>query len=187
MLKVSILFSLALLAGCAPGLGTELRVNAIPELSSIQTVQNMTMSRVALQRFNDSRQKPVIGEVDGRELAAGGDVADSVRRALELRLKAHGAQVVLFNAPSISGDVREWFVKVNPGFPSSKVEAKALIKLRVFSQRDKALYEGSYKGEMSEESPVFSEGHIEQVLGGAMSQALNEALSDPELLRSLGG
>ena len=184
------LFSLLLVAftACAPNLGSRLNVEQIPD-GPLEEADLHLSSRLRIQllNFTDARKSEVVGEINGRQLTAAGDVALSVRQALERYLRASGALVrpALGQANSVEGEITEWLVKVQPAFPVSEAEGSASIKLRVRNQEDKVVYVGNYSANSVVKHPALDEAQVEKVLGEAMGYALVEALKDPDFVQKI--
>ena len=171
------------LLGCAPGLKT-VSVSKIPAIESDQA--NLGSVRVAVRPFQDFRADQSIGIYKGTKLQADGDIGRQIQLALEDGLKAKGARLSLFNVPSISGQVTDWYVQVTDEFPSPEVQARAALKLEVFDVNQHRIYSGSYSGTAALKHPLVSQTKVEDTLGLAMKQAILEALTDPDLVAKLG-
>lgn len=171
-------------AGCAPGLGTELSVERIPEAQEIAPGSDY-LFKVRVEKLRDQRKNRAAAEVGGRELEPLGDPGMSVKSALEQRLKSQGGRVSLFEGPILGGEIRDWRVRVIPAFPLSRADARADVTLELYDGAGRVVYRGNYSGTFQAENPVFSSRDIEDVLGGAMAEALNQALDDDGLMSKL--
>lgn len=173
-------------AACSPGLGTSIRVTGLPELSSkVSPNPQYQGVKVNLYEFVDKRSRGSIGDINGRPLAPAGSVPASVQQAFEKALRGSGADVVLFDAPSISGEIRSWKVSVEPSFPSSSAEAEASLYIEVYSPDRTLIYRANYSGNTSVSHPMMSEERIEDALAAAMNHAIQEALSDDLLVQKI--
>jgi len=187
MIKTTILTIVTLFAvACAPGLGSDLRVDRIKEkpVGGLSAHSGSDL-RVHVGSIVDGRASSAIGEIDGRNLKAAGNISISVKRAIERHLAESGVRVSEFNAPVLKGEVRVWHVSVKPGFPSTKLNSNATLELSVFNQNDERIYGGLYSGSAVNTKPFFSEAEIEDHLGEAMGLAIREALGDENFIASL--
>ena len=182
---IVILVLAGLSAACAPGLGGKLQVRDLSDESHSRASLEISAMRVSVQPFGDGRQDSAIGSYDGQDLEPDGNIGAVVQSALESKLRARGATIALFDTPHIEGQVKEWFVNVRPGFPTSEVQANVALELQLFDPQGKLLYRSNYAGEAAEKNPIFSQSRIEQVLWLALNEALNEVVADRELLGKL--
>ena len=170
--------------GCAPGLGKEIPVTRFPPLSAlVRGVE--ARGPVLVKPFTDSRQTQAVVQIDGRGVAAKGDVANAVRGAVESYLRSAGYSPGAVGAPVVSGDVQVWSALVHPGFPSSRVDATATLSLAVLSPDGTEHYRGSYRGEFSVENPLLNEDKIADALGQAMGVAIQTAIQDTRFTSAL--
>ncbi len=169
---------------CAPGLERDISVRQIvsPESSVITEVNDL---KISVGEIQDLRQDPSIGMIGDTKLMPREKPAQSVQIALEQKLKARGFSLKHFNAPVLVGDLYDWRVNVSQNFPLAEVQASAKVKLRLAAPNSSSFYEATYEGESSGKSPIFSQGKIEEMLGAAMSVALDEALRDDKLLAKI--
>lgn len=186
VIKTFFLLTIATLGACAPSLKTHLNVGAIPRIEIEKgRTPAVTVPRLRIESFGDSRSANFIAEIDGRKLAPEGDIGESVRYALQRYFTERGSELALFNAPILQGVVREWHVTIKPAFPSTKIEALASVDISVATDRGQILYRATYSGETIATEPLPSQRVVEKMLGTAMSQALKEAVHDENLLSAL--
>ena len=189
MLKKSLLILiLSALVACAPGLGRTLKVDYIEPTSEEEASANkgsLAEIRVRVGTITDARSQLPIGEIGGRKLNAEGDIALSVTRALQDGLRNMGASLSLYSGATISGEVVNWYVKVDPHFPLSVIDATATVKLHIAKADGSAGYTAQYTGGVQQKHPFASESRIEKALGDAMVVAFKEALNDESLVMEL--
>jgi hypothetical protein len=141
--------------------------------------------RVRVGNFLDSRPSTTFAVIDGREVASDGNLGTVVQEGFERYLHEAGAAIVLFNAPSIEGEITEWSVDVTPKFPASEAHAKARIKIELRGTGAKLLYRATYSGEASSVHPFLSESGVRDLLASAMGSAIEEAVHDQDLVNQL--
>lgn len=191
VLRVPLVRSLLLLAmtaigGCAPSLKTHLDVSSIPRIEiEAARAPSVTVPRLRIESFGDSRSRNFIAEIDGRKLAPQGDIGESVRYALQRHFTERGSELALFNVPILQGVVREWHVTIKPSFPSTKIKAMASVDISAATEKGEILYRATYSGETVATEPLPSQRVVEKMLGAAMSHALKEAVHDENLLSAL--
>jgi len=186
--KITILTLSFLTFACAPGLGSDLRVDRIKE-KSVEQLSAFRGSdiQVHVGSIVDARSDQSVGKIDGRTLNPSGNVSVSVKRAIERHLTESGVRVSQFNAPTLKGEIRAWQVNVQPGFPSTKLESNATLELTVYDQNEGRVYGGIYSGNALNTKPFFSEAEIEDHLGEAMGLAIREALGDEQMILAIRG
>lgn len=171
---------------CAPGLGRSLKVNRIPEAAGENLAKQYEVPlKVQVERFEDQRRSPVIAEIDGREIVPDGDVGVEVQQAIERQLQTSGVRLAIAKSPILRGGVTSWRADIKPGFPSSTVQANATIRVELLDEDNNKLYSAVYSGNALEEHPMLSEYKIESALGGAMANAIREALRDERLVQQI--
>ena len=182
MVRIAALVTIASLAACAPSLDERMRVEVIPEASVDTSRPWRSPAKIRIERFNDARADSAIAEVNGRKVQPDGDVGGTIQQAFDRALRAKGATVTLFDAPlTISGDVTSWRLQVQPGFPTTKLEATAVLKVYLTESSGQIVYRGSYTGASSFEHPYPQKTQIESVLGQAMAEAIDAAVKDSGL------
>jgi hypothetical protein len=133
----------------------------------------------------DARKEDTLAVIDGRKVASDGSLGAVVQEGLERYLKTAGANVVLFNAPIVEGEIVEWRSSVKPGFPLSEATAIARIKVTLRGGESQVLYRASYTGEASSKHPMLTEQSVRQLLAEAMGSALEEVVSDDGFVTQL--
>lgn len=180
MFKTLILCVFCILAGCAPGLGSSLNINAAErvdfEKSSVFLPEDRV--KVGVLRFTDARNMEAIASIDGRLIKPDGDPALAAQRIFEIGLKNAGAELGLFNVPTVRGTIREWKVIVHPGFPASTLEAEALVAIELLDLDGNPAYRADYSGSFQQQNPFLDEENVQRALGNAMRFAVEEAVKD---------
>ena len=170
---------LAVTTGCAPQLGVRLPVPSISDPVESEPVESRGEPiRVRVGNFIDARKDDTLAVIDGRELAPDGSVSGAVQEGLEHYLRKAGANVVLFNAPSVEGEIAAWRVMIAPSFPTTEATAVAKIKIEVRGEGARVLYRATYSGEATSKHPFPSEESVRKLLGDAMGSALEEVIND---------
>lgn len=183
VLMWSVVFALF---GCAPSLGAKLRVDRFP-VASTSTIVLQPRSRVQIRvgEVTDMRADPSVATIDGRSIPPDGEVGLAVREAISNEVVAAGGSLSQFDGSRVDAEILTWHVGVQPGFPSTKVNAKATVRLNLFDAHGGKLYAGIYRGATDVEHPLFSQERVEQALAQAMQYALSEAFSDEAVRRAL--
>ena len=184
-LKYLFLFAAANLLACAPNLGKSIIVTSIPLVTIEHKVPLSNTARARVGEFTDARTDLTAAEIDGRKLPADGDVGSAVVLGFEQALRDSGVQLVLFDAPSVSGQIKEWKVNVNPKFPASDITATAELEVSVKDISGNNLYAATYTGEMAASDMFANETKVKKILGLAMSQAIQQAVEDSVLVERL--
>ncbi len=187
VLRMLFLVGLLAAAGCAPQLGLKIAVPNLPDPQ--RTVPSARGEgepiRVRVGNFIDGRRSDTIAVVDGREVASDSSIAPVVQEGFERYFRNAGANVVLFNAPSIEGEVTEWRAAVIPKFPASEASAVARLKVEIRGAGARVAYRATYSGEATSKHPFLSEDSIRELLATAMGSAIEEAVHDESLVIAL--
>ena len=188
VLFVALLF----LASCSPSLENgKMRIAPIEVPYSIndstkRIFRQEVFQPVHISSFHDSRPLAGIGEIDGRILIPATDVGDAVHNAIETALKRRGVPLGYRpSSPTIGGSVERWFIGVSPGFPTTRTEAFAQIKMDVYDPAGVVVYRGTYEGGYSESHIAPQKRNAEHTLQQAMANAIHSAISDSELWRAV--
>jgi len=185
-MTLSVLSLVLVATACSPQLGLRLSVPDVPEPQrSIPVVSAGESVRVRVGNFIDSRQSDAVAVIDGRNVSSDGSLGAVVQEGFERYFKEAGANVVLFNAPSIEGEISEWRVTVKPSFPTSEATAVARIKVEIRAAGSTVLYRAGYTGEASSKHPFLSEQGVRELLAKAMGSAIEEAVHDEGLVNAL--
>lgn len=173
--------------GCAPGLGTSLRLDGVSlpqELATQSAVRRGAAIRLA--DVVDSRADQAVADISGRGVPFEGNLADFLRIQLERQLIANQARIVLFDAPTLETTILEWQVRVDTGFPTTSLESRARVDVRLADADGRTLYGATYSGSVSKQHPAPTESTIKDVLSESMGYAFSELVSDERLWSKLG-
>jgi hypothetical protein len=171
---------------CSPGLGVRLAVPPVGELAAEGRADYKADSlKIRVGSFFDARKSDIIAVVNGREVKTDGNVGAAVQEALIRYARDVGMDVVQFRVASLSGEVTDWEVKVDPSFPASSATAKARVNVELRSADDSLLYRASYAGEATKKHIMLSENGVKEVLGHAMRAALEEVVNDRSLVQRI--
>ena len=185
-LGVGVALVAAGLAGCAPGFENSLQVSEVPEVTVTHLKpQGGGVLQVHIGEFTDNRREAAIAEVNGRQLMPEGQLGPVLQRAFERYFSLAGARLVLFKAPIIRGEITDWYVSVQPGFPMSHLHATAVVEATLLDLDGQVVYRATYSGESRGDELWVSSGTAEEYLGRAMSFAVQESLRDDALVRKL--
>jgi hypothetical protein len=186
---VGLLLTFALSA-CAPNMGNGSMIIAPIRMpfsllgDAGRLFKSTGVDAVRVTRFSDERPLDGIGEIDDRILVAATDVGDAARGAFVEAVKSRRVLVKQdMNIPTLGGEVERWFVKIEPGFPTTSCIAMAKIKVEVFDKSGVIVYQGHYEGGYSETRLVPRKQDVEDVLQRAMANAVQSAVDDSELWR----
>jgi hypothetical protein len=141
---------------------------------------------VYLSSFSDLRPIKGIGEIESRILMPATDVGQAVRSGVESALKERGVPVGYRpSSPTIGGSVERWFIGITPGFPTTRADAFAQIKMDVYNSAGIVVYRGTYEGGYSESHIAPRKRNAEVTLKRAMANAIHSAITDAELWRAV--
>lgn len=178
-----ILFTAGCLSACAPGLGRDIGVSPISMPSGESPRSNSSVAvHAQIRPFVDNRPSQAIAEIGGREINSRGDLALQVREAFENYLKQRGVETGDPEAPIIGGQISAWYVRVEPGFPTSQAQAEATLVIEVSNLANQLVYTGKYSGSTVVSHPMLNESRISDALAQAMGYAIEEALRDEKLM-----
>ena len=165
--------------GCAPSLGKSLHVSiplpASPERLVDRRAQLMP---VTVSKVRDSRPVPELAEIDGRVVPPAFNVGFEVEKALRAGLKDSDMTLSEFSKSRVQVEITEWFANVVVDFPSSVADARAELSLQVYDGDNQLRYRGLFSGAAFQEHPYLDKAKVEDTLGRAMSEAVNELVVD---------
>ena len=164
-----------LITGCSAGLDPNGLRPAIPENSE----RGFSDQRISIGSLQDLRDSKVIGDYDGESLQLQGDSLHYVRTALEEVIKQKGYQQGAFDAPVVTIGLRGWDVALSRDFTMIDAKASSLIKVSVFYPHDSLVYVGEFEGHSGYRAPLISQARIEQLLGEALTYAMQAFVKDP--------
>ena len=170
--------------GCAPGLGKRLQVKGVlsPEAKiDFQDASHCAGKAVRVGSFEDRRSYSEVGEIDGRLLQPEGNAALGAQWFMEKLLRTARVQTGLVTGPWLVGQILDWRVRVIPGFPTTKAEAEASVRIELRDEGYGVLYAATYAGRGQAEHPFMTQTKVEEVLADAMWVALSGVIDDQEL------
>jgi hypothetical protein len=187
MNKISFLFIVLITtAGCAASLGKEISVNASIPVDEIKnSYGHISNSKVIIQPFIDSRSQTFVAEIEGRKISPKGDIGNAVQTLFYRYFKRSGVGTVLYGAPIIDGEVTDWRVNIDSGFPLTKILATASINLNLKDIQGNVVYSANYSGETKTLDPFPTTGKVEKSLSLAMAEAVKQAVEDKNILDKL--
>lgn len=183
--RIAVICLITVTAACAPGLGDRFSIDTIETVSTVRSDPALRGLRLRWGTFTDARTSAPAATINGRELLPSGDIGASARRIFEAQFKEAGIRPGLFEGLRAEGQVLEWHIDITPGFPATKMEARASVRLSLGDEGGKSLYAARYTGVVMSEHPIGSTDRIERAFSQAMAEAAAEALADPEFLRAL--
>ena len=83
-----------------------------------------------------------------------------------------------FSKSRVQVEITEWFANVVVDFPSSVADARAELSLQVYDGDNQLRYRGLFSGAAFQEHPYLDKAKVEDTLGRAMSEAVNELVVD---------
>ena len=182
--RIPLVPALALVAGCA---WTSQRVNLRPTVDV--TPVDFGRGQAVSVRVTDERSRVALGNkipTGGGELSPAEDPAEVVRAAIVLGLTrlgftASGGQ----GANELDVELRAIDYKVTQGFWAGALNVDVAMKA-VCSVDGRRVYEKLHRGHSDESIQLAQTGSAnERYINSALSQAINNVLSDGELLRCL--
>ncbi len=172
--------------GCAPSFGDG-KLNIAP-LTKVRSREPLALvGQVTIREFTDSRNYSVIGEIDGRPLTAKEPIQQVVQHTFERGLFEHGSRTGMDHGTQIAGTVKDWFVKVKPGFPLTRIFARAKLGIRVFEPGGVLIFQGTYEGASFVKHFFPNRELAESTLKQAMDTAILEIFSDDKFVETING
>jgi uncharacterized lipoprotein YajG len=181
LILISVVF---LVSACTPTFHSTIKIPRVPvkiKQTSITRRPQYGMT-IFIDQMVDARKKEALAEYDGRDINPDGDVTGAVLDALRSGLEQKGFKYTDTAPVIISGEIRTWFTRIENGF-TRKATADAALYLEVIDPTNKRVYSGIYRGYSSIEKPGLGEEEVSKALGSSMAEAVNQALSDQQLIR----
>lgn len=184
--RVFFLGVLLVLSACGPSLPSTVPMPRLkPAVQPSSEIKDAPYDiYLYVEQLRDARADTAVAELDGRKIAAAGDVAPSVMKGLQGALRKKGFKFSDTAPVILSGEIRKWFADVQGGMPS-KVKTEAELHIQVLDPANKRIYSGMYTGYASMQGPSMSAKKVSQALGMAMSEAISQVLADQQLIRLL--
>ena len=174
------------LTGCSPHLGRSILVIDIPPRSaSSYRSASWGGLPVALDTTVIALSKQPGATIDGRFVPIEGAVDSVVGQGLRQRLRLAGASVRQGGSVALTSRVTEWGMRVYPDFPSTSVEARAVIVIDALHASGDIIYRATYTGEATRSGVNVRAPQIEETLIDAMGHALDEVVMDDRLRRAV--
>ncbi len=171
--------------GCSPQLGANIEVPEIPvEEASLDGGPAHLGVSVSLDTFRDNRPLQADTTEPVEKTMPEGDVGRAVEVALTKSLAQKGISTS-FGAPvKISGEIKKWQTTVSAKMTGS-LRSEAALYVEVRDEKGQKLFSGTFHGSRASEFPVVTREDVKSSLGFAMSQAINQALEDEQLIQAL--
>lgn len=118
-----------------------------------------------------------------RRVSPEGDVSQIVTAAFSEALRARGTSVDSSAPTTIQGEIRSWNAETR-GSSVGELKSEASIYIEVITSGTRT-FSGVYQGSRSSQFPVVTSSDIQDSLGFAMEQAIDQALIDSSLRRAL--
>lgn len=185
MRKLILTSAVALALGaCSAKIESNYPVPEIPKASTVTS--ELHGVGLSFQSFVDARM-PLRNEVANKSsihTQPEGDVAGSVEQAFKEALTVQGANVGYGTGKMVTGEIRRWDSQVAAA-ASGSIESNATLFIEVKGETGERLFAGEYHGSRSSTFPVIARQDVGESLGIAMSEAITQALRDPNLRRVL--
>ncbi|HMO17810.1 MAG TPA: YajG family lipoprotein [Oligoflexia bacterium] len=136
---------------------------------------------VNIRPFKDMRLLERIEQSEN--ITPEGDVSDVVTGYLESALKTRGVTFDSSSPITLTGEIRTWSAEAR-GSSTGELKSEATVYVEVI-QSGLRKFSGTYQGARSSQFPIVTPQDISDSLGLAMSQAIDQAISDSSLRRAL--
>lgn len=187
-LNKTLIFSLIYLfllifSGCVATVGPSIEVPKIP-LTESNIPNSLTGTNIGVGSFKDIRTLDYNSTGQGL-VTPEGDISRTVEIALGDHLKAAGAEVNFGANIIIKGEIREWQSSYE-GSTTGSLNSSASLFIEVVNQPSGTrLFSGLFKGNRSSHFPIVTPADIQDSLGFAMSQCIEQILKDSGVQRAL--
>jgi uncharacterized lipoprotein YajG len=178
LLSFSIISLIASFSACVAVVGPHVPVPEIPP-GSEATPEKAISSLVSVGSFRDVRGAP-----EGEQISPEGEVTEAVKEAFRTALTKRGARVTPDAPTTIHAEIRTWYATTQ-GTGAVEVESQATLYFEIHSRDSQRIFSGVYTGSRSSTFPLVSAKDIGDSLGLAMTQAIDQALSDKALIHGL--
>ena len=169
-------------AACAPKLGATIEAPQIPPTAAKPEARARLGSYIAVTGVSDSRvgQPPSDSSIADFTEPYGG-VSAIVENGLKNAFRDAGIAVV-DNAPvAMKVEVRKWRAQVDTK-STSAISSEATLFVEMDDPTGKRIYSGTYNGTRSSQFPVVTRVDVQDSLGLAMANAIDQVISDPQLV-----
>ena len=186
MKRLTLFLILVFLVSCTPSLKNTISINPISaptkeEKTEADYYKSESNPKVRVGIISDARNFKIVAKMDGKSYEEAQDSTKIIQMGIEKYFAESDYNVTLFNAPTITGELENWIVTIEPKTFYNKVEAKADIILLLLNAKGRVIYRSKYSGVYGESGMFFSESDIEKTLTYAMHYALIEASKDARL------
>lgn len=184
------------IVACAPGLGGTIPVSLTDSAARTGNHEDRFLDdkgsdyssefpTVRLQSFTDVRRYSEIVSIRGRSVMPAGNIPLAVRDAFQSNLRKLDYRVTQFEGPIVAGEVLEWRATVDPGFPTTKCEALAALRVFVTDENHNVIFQGIYNGASKKVHPFLGQSGVQETIAGAMDAAIAASFEDNGLLQAL--
>lgn len=188
MKKIKTLITIAALAfiSCAPQVGVIIDAPAIPTLAKPDTRARLG-SYVNLDKVQDTRMVGKIGTVEANVTEPyGNDITENIKTSIRQALSDVGVSSNDTAPVAMNVEIRSWKSQVGTKSGSGKIVSDASLYIELYDPTGKRLFSGSYNGQRTSDFPIISKVDIQDSLGLAMANAIEQMVTDPELINILG-
>lgn len=166
------------LSSCVAVVGPSVNVPEIPVGDAVSIDENITSS-ISLGSFRDVRSEPVENRISPE-----GDVTAAVKAAFKKSLEKRNGYVIDNASVTVMAEVRNWHA-ITKGTGEIESDASLYIEVHV---RDKGrIFSGLFHGHRASTFPLISAQDIDDSLGLAMAQAIDQVLYDRAVISALNG
>jgi hypothetical protein len=187
-LILCVLVCLLPLTGCAPGLGNTFPV---PDVWPPERMLNLGLGaghKLRVEPVTDKRISTALVQINTRTLPGRGEVSSAAHVALERALVAAGAELSSFDPEAlVYAELEWWRASVLPSMPLTRVDARAVVRVRVVDPSGKVVHSARYEASSEMQHPYAQEPVISRVLSNALGEALGQILSDSKFWSALAG
>ena len=183
-MRILLLIIIFSISACSPGLDKHLDISGLVEHQSFES-NTQAHTNARLDGIVDERPELAIAKWEDEFLTPDRNTSDIVSKALEQAMFDYGYNVQQHGFPAVSGEILDWFVEVEQGFPLVSAHARAKLRLNITGSGNQLLFRSIYLAETTKKSPFMSQSHIEALLSEAMHSAITEILQDPDFSATL--
>ena len=134
MKRLTLFLILVFLVSCTPSLKNTISINPISaptkeEKTEADYYKSESNPKVRVGIISDARNFKIVAKMDGKSYEEAQDSTKIIQMGIEKYFAESDYNVTLFNAPTITGELENWIVTIEPKTFYNKVEAKADIIL----------------------------------------------------------
>ncbi len=172
------------LAACSPNLGTTIEAPQVPIAPVKSDARARLGSYVSIQSVEDARPGPSTDTSEKYTEPYGG-VNTIVEAGLKNAFRESGIAVIDTAPVTIKAEVRRWRAQVSSK-SSSAIDSEATLYVELLDPTGKKIYSGTFNGTRASQFPVVTRVDVQDSLGLAMANAIEQVITDPQLLELLG-